>query len=132
MVLGRCPNHGRTANINVLDRLIPGDIRTSHRFPEGIQVHHHQINQGDLLLIKISPMGSVITLGQDSAVDPRVQGFHPAAKNLRCPRVLSHLGDRQTCIHQHLGGAATGEQLVAMLPMKRFGQRHQACFVGDA
>ena len=123
-------HHGGPTNINVLDRLIPGDISLGHRFPEGIQIHNHHINQLDVLLFKIVLMGRITTLGQNSTVNTGMQRFDAATQNLRGAGVLGNTGNRKASLLKHLGGATTGEQLIAMDSMQSLGQRQKPRFVG--
>ena len=132
MIFGSSPDHRRTSDINVFDRLIPGDIRSGHRFPERVQIHHHQINGGDALLLQISLMGSITSFGKDAAVHPRMQGLHSTAENLRCAGVLGHTGHRKSGIFQNLGGPTAGQKRITMGAMQRLRQRHNAVFVGHA
>jgi hypothetical protein len=94
MVLGGGAHHRRAADIDVLDRHLPGHIRARDGFAEGIEIHHHHIDRIDALGGQISLMGRLIAPGEDAAVDAWVQRFHASAQDLRCSGVLRHLGDR--------------------------------------
>ena len=124
-------DHRRASDINVFDRLIPGDIRFGHRFPERIEIHHHQIDGRDVLLLKISLMEASPRLARMPPCT-WVQRLHPSAKDLRCAGVLGHAGHRKTSFLQDFGGATAGEKCITMGAMQRLRQRHNAVFVGHA
>jgi hypothetical protein len=73
-------------------------------------------------LFKIVLMGRITTLGQDSTVNARMQRFDAATQDLRGSGVLGDASHRKTSLLEHLGGASTGEQLIAMDSMESFGQ----------
>ena len=131
MVFGGRPNHGGATDVDVLDRLIPGDVRSSNRLAEGIEVDHHHIDVGDVLLLKISLVGRVTPLGQNPAMHPWMERFHTTAKNFWSPGVLRHTGHRKAGLLEHLGRAPTGEQLIAMGPMQGLRQGHQPGLIGN-
>ena len=132
MVFGRGPHHGRPSDVDLLDRLIPAHIRPGNGFPEGIEVHHHQIDQGNSLLLQIRLVRSITASGQDAAVHLWVQGLHPTTEDFRCTGVIRHPRDRESGLLEHFGRASTGQQLVTMGAVQRFRQRHQAVLVGHA
>ena len=129
MVFGCRPHHGRTANVDVFDGGFKGHRRIGHRFPKGIEVHHHHINRINGLGRQIGLMGAIGALRQDAAVDARMQGFNPPAQDLRCTGVVGHLGHRQTSGLQRRCGSATGNQPIARC-QQPLGQGNQPFFVG--
>ena len=78
VVFGRAAQHGRTADINVFDRLCQGHAGPGDGFLEGIQVHHHQINRFDVMLARGGFMPGVAPHVKQSPVNARMEGFHPA------------------------------------------------------
>ena len=125
VVLGGGAHHGRAADVDVFDCRGPANAGIGHGFAEGIEVHHHHVDRIDRLGGQIGLVGGVVALGQDAAMDPRVQGFDPAAEDFRGTGVLGHPGHRQARRLQGRGRAATGEQAKAMQPVQGFGQGHQ-------
>ena len=57
VILGRTAQHARPPNINILNRLLPGAIRSCHRLLKGIKIHHHQIDRRNMILFRLLSMG---------------------------------------------------------------------------
>ena len=131
MVFRRGPHHRRPPDIDVLNRLIPGDIRLGNRFSERIEIDHHHVDRGDLLLLKIRLMGWLIPLGQNSPMDAGMQGFDASAEDFRCTGVLGHARHRKTGLLQHLGGSTTGEQLIAVRAMQSLREGYESRLIGN-
>jgi hypothetical protein len=129
MVLGSGAHHRRAADVDRFHRGFPAHGRVGHRFAERIEVHHHHIDRGDALGLKVGLVGGVIAAGQDAAMDAGVKGLDPAAKDFRGAGVLRHPRDRQARRRQHRGSAAAGEQAEAMAVVEGVGQRHHALLV---
>ena len=82
VVLRRGTDHGRAAHVDQLDRRVRG---------EGIEVAGHEVDQADVLALEIGQVIGLGPVGQDAAVDDRVEGLHPAAQHLRRPGQVGHL-----------------------------------------
>ena len=50
-------------------------------------------------------------VGQNAAMHRRVQCHHAMPEDCRVPRYIGYVNDGQQSIAQHLGRAATGEQI---------------------
>ena len=70
-----------------------------------------------------------IAPGQQTAVHCRVQGLDAAIEHFRKLRDLCHLGHRQSCISQQLGGTTCGQQIDAQ-GRQGSGKLGDAGFVG--
>ena len=82
VVLGRGPDHGRPADVDLLDRLRQGHIRPRHRRLKGIERHHDQVDGRDpVLLERVQVRGHVATR-QDPPVDLGMQGLHAPVHHL--------------------------------------------------
>ena len=131
-VIFRCrTHHGRPTNIDVLNGVLPGHIRSGDSFTEGIKIDDHKINQRDLLLIEVCLVGCVSTIGEKSTMDARMQGLNPSTQKYRCAGVIRDPCYRQSCLLQDGCGASTGKKLVTKPPMQRLCQRHKTGFVRD-
>ena len=78
-VLRRGTHHGRTPDVDQLDRGVRG---------ERIEVAHDEIDRLDVVGLEVGEVLGLRAVGQDAAVDLRVQGLDPAAEH------LGALGDR--------------------------------------
>ena len=71
----RCrSDHGRPADIDELDRGVRG---------EGIEVADHEIDRLDVVRCQVSEVLGLGAIGQDPAVDLRMQGLDPSPEHLR-------------------------------------------------
>ena len=129
MVFGGSPHHGRSADVDLLDGLIPAHIGLGDGGFKRVEIHHHQLDRGDVLGLHVGLVGRVAGAAQDAAMDAWVQGFDATPQDFWGTGVLRHLGDRQPCIRQTFRGAAAGEQLEAMAFHQGAGQRFNPLFV---
>jgi len=128
VVLGRAAEHGRAADVNVLDDLGKADAGFGHGGLEGVQVHHHQVNR-----TQVVPGGGGLVLGvvtqvEQPAVHPGVKGLDPPVEDFGKPGELAQLGDGQPGQAQRAGRPAGREQLRAQLGHDP-GQVHDAGLV---
>ena len=73
MVLGRGPHHGRSPDIDQLDRRIGG---------ERVEIADHQVDETDAQPVEGIEMLGLVPVGQDAAVDGRMECLHPATEHL--------------------------------------------------
>ena len=111
VVLRRAADHGRAADVDVLDGVRQGASGLGHRGCERIEVDRHQINRRDAMLGHHCAIQ--VAAAEDAAVDLRVQGLHPAVHHLREAGVVGHFDSRDAVVTQQLEGAAGGEDLDA-------------------
>src|SRR5690606_25664316 len=111
VVLGGGANHGRAADVDVLDGGGQVAVRVGHGVLERVQVHHHHIDGVDAVLSHDGVVGAATA--QNAAVDFRVQGFDPAIRHFRETGVIGHFGDRYVVFLEQAEGSAGGEQLDA-------------------
>ena len=104
VVLGRCPDHGRTADVNQLD---PGVRR------ERVEIPNHQIDGHDAPGFQVGQVPGIGSVGQDPTVNRRVQRLNPAPKNLRGPGDLADLHHGHALVGQNRGRTPAGNQLPA-------------------
>ncbi|MNM83567.1 hypothetical protein D3C81_956300 [compost metagenome] len=110
VVLGRRANHGRAADVDVLDGVRQRAVVLGHGLLERVQVHHQQVDGGDLVLGQRGHVLGQVAAGQDATVHLRVQRLHAAVQHFRKAGVVGHLRHGQAGVGQQLGGAAGGKQ----------------------
>ena len=113
MILCRTAQHGRPANINILNGVLQSDIRFSHGFLKRIKIYHHQI---DRLNAVLSAGGFVLRIAaqvQQSAVHFRMQRLHTAIHHLRKAGVIADIHHLQTRFAHHTRGTAGAEDFHA-------------------
>ena len=99
MVLCRRADHGRAANIDILDHLIIA--RTARQCGlKRVEVHHQQIDGTDPMRLHRGAMIIIVTQGQQSTMHHRMQRFHTAIHHLRKARNIRDIPHRQTGIPQ--------------------------------
>ncbi|MCY1240520.1 hypothetical protein D9M72_533730 [compost metagenome] len=110
MVLGRRAQHGRAADVDVLDRVGQGAVILGHGLLERVQVHHQQVDRRDAVLGQRGHVLGQVAACQDAAVHLRVQRLDAAVEHFREAGVVGHLRHGQAAVGQQLGGAAGGKQ----------------------
>ena len=108
VVLGRGADHGRAADVDVLDAVFesahPGDGRL-----EGVEVDHQQIDRLDAVRLGGAGVLGVAADGEEAAVDLGVKGLDPAVHHLGEAGEGGDVGDGDAGVPQGLGGAAGRE-----------------------
>ena len=93
MVLGGGAQQRHAADVDRLDGVGHRHIGIGHGLLEGVEVDHHQIDRHDRVLVELGEVGSAGPIGQDAAVNPRVEGLDAAAEDLREAGDGRHLVD---------------------------------------
>src|SRR5690606_15861055 len=88
VVLGGGANHGRAADIDVLDGVRQGAARPGHSGGERVEVDRHQVDRVDAVFGHHRAV--LVTATEDATVDLRVQGLHPAVHHFREAGVVGH------------------------------------------
>jgi hypothetical protein len=130
VVLGRRPHHRRAADVDHLHHLLEGGTLGCRRLAEGVEVDHHQIDGQDRVLAQLTEVRAAPPVGEDAAMDPRMQGLDPAVQDLG---ELGHLRDRHhrhPRLLEHLEGAAGREELDPQ-PVESLGKLRQTSLVVD-
>ena len=115
MILGRAPEHGRPADIDLLDRLLPGDIRPRHRLNEWVEVDHDQIDGLEAMFLHGRQVGLIVPAMQDPRMHLRMQGLDPAIEHFRETGKIVDLHDLDARLSQGTSRPAGGEDLDAKL-----------------
>ena len=130
MILGRAAEHGRTADIDVFDRLMQAHPGAGDGLLEGIKIHDHQINRWNLMGRRGGFMLRVAPNVQQSTVDFGMQRFDPAVQHFRKARVGAQISDLQPGLAEGFGGASGRDQLDPGR-LQGLGQVNQAGLVGN-
>ena len=116
MVLRRAAEHGRAADVDVLDGVFKRAVGLRDGGFEGIEVHDDEVDELDAVLLGFVEVLMRIAAAEEAAMDLGVQGLHAAFHDLGEARVLADVRHRQAGVTEHLRSAARGEQLVAVVP----------------
>lgn len=130
VVLGGGADHGGAADVDVLDGIFQGDVGLGHGLAEGVEVHAHQVDGGDAVLLDGGQVLGQVAAGQDAAMHLGMQGLDAAVEHFREAGVVADFGDRQAGVAQHLGGAAGGQELDA-LGGQALGEFENAALIGN-
>ena len=108
VVLGGGADHGRAADVDVLDGVFQGATWLGHGGGEGIEVDDDHVDGGDSVLGHDGVIP--VAAAEDATVYLGMQGLDPAIHHLGEAGVVGDLGHRQARVGQQLGGSAGGEQ----------------------
>ena len=78
---------------------------------ERVEIHDHQIDEPDAVLLGELEVLGVMTAREDAAVDHRMQRLDAAVHHLGEPGDVRDVDDRQAGIGERFGGAAGRDQL---------------------
>ena len=129
-VLGGRPQQARAADVDILHDLVEGNPRPCRRLGEGIEIHQHQVHQGDLMPLQRLEVLGLRTAGEDSGVDLGVEGLDAAVEHLGKARDGLDLHDLQPLLAQRLGSPAGGDDFEAQTVQPR-GKAREALLVRD-
>ena len=105
--------HGRTADVNVLHRILESDSRLGDSLLEGIQIHHQQIDRRHSQFGGAGDVFGIFALIQETTVNLRMQRLHPPIETLRITRVIGYFHHREPDAAQVGRTASSGEQFHA-------------------
>ena len=124
-VLRRRADHRRPADVDVLDHLVLGRPATRGGPLERVEVHAHQVDELDLLLLGGEHVIGVVAQRQQPGVELRMERLDPAAHDLGEAGEVLDRADLQPRLGELARGAAGRDQLDAEL-------RQPAREIGDA
>jgi hypothetical protein len=101
-LLGGGPHHGWPADVDQLDRRVRR---------EGIQVTDDEFEGDDVVLVQRRTMFGFVEIGQDRAVDPRVQRLHATVQHLRKTSHVLDVDVFDTGIGQSLRRTTRSDQI---------------------
>ena len=121
VVLGRGAHHGGPADVDQLDR----GVRR-----ERVQVRHHQVDGLDAVGLQVVEVLGLGSVGEDAAVDLRVQGLDPPPEHLGRAGDLGHLNVGDARLGELGRRVAARHQLPTQI-RQALGQIDQTLFVVD-
>ena len=110
-VLGSGPDHRRAADVDVLDDLVVGDAARGGGPLKRIQVHAHEIDELDLLLLGGDEVLRVVADGKQAGVELGMKRLDPAVHDLREAGEITNRTDTDAGVLQLASGAARGDDL---------------------
>ena len=122
------PQHGWTANVDVLNGILQRHIRFGHGGLEGVEVYHHQIDRLNAVLGGGGFVLGIAAQVKQPAVNFGVQRFHTTIHHLGKARVIADIDDREPRLAHYARGTAGAENFHAGL-RQRFCKRQQAVLV---
>ena len=130
MILGRRPDHGGTADVDLLDALGRGSP-AAHRRLERVQIGHQQLERRDAQFVQPGPVGGPAQVGEQPGVHRRVQRLDPPVERLREPGQILHPGHGDTGGADRVSRAAGADDLHAR-GVQRAGQLAEPSLVVHA
>jgi hypothetical protein len=113
VVLGRRPDHRGAADVDLLDELVPRDPGPVGGRGERVEIHDDELERGDPGRDQRLPVGRPPAVGEDPAVDPRVERLDPPVEHLGKARDGRDVGDWQAGVAKGPRGAARRNELEA-------------------
>ena len=109
-VLRRGAHHRRTADVDVLDRVVQRAAGPRDGLAERVQVDDDQVDGRDRVLLERRGVRRDVAAREDAAVDLRVQRLDAAVEHLGEARVIADLGDGESRVGERLRRAPGREQ----------------------
>ena len=131
VVFRRATQHGRPADVDVLDRIGVIHVRLGHRLLEGVEVHHHHVDGLNAVGVRVVHVTLVVAARKQAAVHLRVQGLHPPVHDLGKTGEVLDGDDGHARLHQRLRRAARADDLDAKLVGQRATKLRDARLVRD-
>ena len=109
MVFRRGPHHGRTADIDIFDRVFETAVGIGDGLLKRVEVDDDQVDSCDIVLAHHFVVDAAAS--ENAAVNHRMQGFYATRHHFRKAGVIGNLGNRDTVFGDQSGGTAGGQQL---------------------
>ena len=127
-VLGCRTKHRGSADVDVLNGILHLHVGFGDRLPERIEVHAHQVDELDAVLLQGFQMLRVVAARQQPAVDLRMEGLDPSVADLRESRHVADVDDLDAALPQQFHRAARGDHLPTERP-EPLGELHDTRLV---
>ncbi len=128
MILRSRAQHGRTADVDILDCLLIGAARPRDRLSERVEVHDKQVDRLDLLLLHHRVVDAAAP--EQSAVNFRMERLDAPIHDLGKTGDPGDFLNAHAAFCQQLGGPA-GRQNLDRVPREGPSQLEHAGFVGN-
>src|SRR5208283_2674029 len=131
IILRRRTHQRWSADVDIFDRLVEAHARLRDSFLEWVEVHDHQIDRLNPMLLHLLPMALVGAPREDAAVNLWMESLHAAVEHLgRAGEVLDRSDfDAGRFQSRH---RAAGRYDLDTVPRERFGKIRDARLVGDS
>ena len=131
MVLRRRADHRRSADVDVLDRVFQRHAGLGDGLGERVQVDDNQIDRRDVVLDDGRHVLGLVAVGQNPAVDARVEGLDAPFQHLGEIGDVADADDRDARVCQRLRRSARADDLYAP-SAERLGELDQPRLVRNA
>ena len=130
-ILGGGADHGRSADVDVLDEFFEVYARFGGSFFEGVEIHYHHVDGLNAMFGHRARCAGIFAAMQNTAMDFRVQRFDTAIEHFGEAGEVGDVFDFDSGVAQELGGSASGDELDAEIG-ELTGEIGKAGFVGYA
>ena len=130
MILGSGTQHGRAADVDVLDGIFQRAFIFGNGLLERIQIDHHHVDGWNAVLLQCRNMFRKIAPRQNAAVHFRMQRLDAAIQHFGEAGVIGHFGDCHAILGQQFCGAA-GRQNIDAHGRQRTREVEYASFIGN-
>ena len=124
-------HHGRTADVDVFNRVFQRAVRLGDGGGEGVKVDAHEVDVADAVLFHLGDVFAQITPPQNTAVDFRMQRFHAAVEHFGKTGIVGDFNHGNARIGKQLRRAAGREDFDTEF-VQGLGKFDCACLVGQA
>ena len=104
-------NHGRPADVDVLDQILGSQVRLRGGRFKGIEIHDDKIDGRNLVFRGLRAVARLSAPEQNAAMHFRVQRLHAPAQHLRPSGQVGNVAHGDSRFAQQLGRAAGGNDL---------------------
>ncbi len=111
VVFGGGTHHGRSADVDVLDRILQRAAGLGDGRRERVQVHHHEVYGRDVMLLQRGDMLGQVAPRQDARMNLRLQRLHASVQHLGKAGVVGDFRDGDAVVGEQLGCPAGGKNL---------------------
>ncbi len=109
-ILGGGADHGRSADVDVLDQLFECHARLSGGFFEGVKIDHDHVDRLDAVLGDGGGVRGIFAAMQDSAVNFGMQRLDSAVEHFGESGEFGDVFDSDAGIAQQFGRASGGDE----------------------
>ena len=130
VILGRRADHGRSADVDILDQIFHAGVRLGGRLLEPVEIDRHHIDGRDTVLANGANMRGIPADGENSAVDFGMQSLHAAVEHFGKAGDIGNILDWNAGFANQARGAAGRDEFRSELGQSA-GKIENSCFIGD-
>ena len=119
VILGRTAQHRRSADVDILDRLVHRHPFAGDRLTEGIEIHTHHVDELDAVLPQRFQVVRIVAASQQAAVHLGMERLDTSVADLREPRHIADVDHLHAAFSQQFHRTAGGDHLPAELSSPR-------------